>query len=171
MATSTFAGFDYPFTFGILPRGLLSARLAEFKRDHGRKACGPYFRTEPASNPIGTFFYLDSDFAPGLRWEWCDEVSGAQIRHHGWFSDELQDQTIRGFVMRLPRGRGFIAGWSMGEGMASNLDYTVWDNEVDAARYADRMAERAAEDQREYEARENERLRLEDGAEEIGSEN
>jgi hypothetical protein len=59
----------------------------------------------------------------------------------------------------------------MGEGMASNVDYDIWDNAVDAARDADRMAERAAEDQRDYEERENEPLRLEEGAEETGTEN
>ena len=168
---ATFAGFDYPYQFAILPRGPLSKRLAEYKQTHGKHTCGPYYRTEPSPNPHGAFFYLDSDFAPGLRWEWADEVSGAHIRHDGWFCDAFQDQTIRGFVMRLPRGRGFLAGWSMGEHMATNLDYTIWDDEVAAARDADRMAERAAEDERDYQEREDERLRLEEGAEETGAEN
>jgi hypothetical protein len=170
-AMTTFAGFVYPFTFAILPRGPLSTRLAEFKRTHGKRTCGPYYRTEPSPNPRVGFFYLDSDFMPGLRWEWADEVEGAHVNHTGWYCDEFQDSKIRGLVMRLPRSRGFIAGWSMGEQMASNLDYTVSDNAVDAARDADRMAERAAEDEREYQERENERLRLEDGAEETGAEN
>jgi hypothetical protein len=39
--------------------------------------------------------------------------------------------------------------------MASNVDNDIWDDAVDCARDADRM-ERAAEDQREYEARERE---------------
>ncbi len=135
--------------------------MAEFKK-HQPRVCGPYFRVEPATNPKGMFFYLDSDFMPGLRWEWCDEVSGSHIRHTGWFSDDFQDQTIRGIVMRLPHGRGFLAGWSMGKGMASNLEYYVWDDAVDCARAADQMADRAAEDQREHEARERE----EEGADE-----
>jgi hypothetical protein len=169
--TTTFAGFAYPFTFAILPRAPLSTRLAEYKQTRGKRTCGPYYRTEPAPNPHGAFFYLDSDFMPGLRWEWCDEVEGIRIGHTGWFTDEYGGGKIRGLVMRLPRSRGFLAGWSMGENMASTLDYTVWDNAVDAARDADRMAERAAEEQREYEERENERLRLEEGAEETGAEN
>jgi hypothetical protein len=169
--TTTFAGFAYPFTFALLPRAPLAKRLAEFKQTHGKRACGPYYRTEPSPNPRGAFFYLDSDFMPGLRWEWCDEVEGMRIDHTGWFTDEYGDGKIRGLVMRLPRGRGFLAGWSMGEGMASNVDYDIWESAVDAAREADRMAERAAEDQRDYEERENERLRLEEGAEETGTEN
>jgi hypothetical protein len=170
-SNTTFAGFDYPFTFGILPRGPLAKRLAEYRQTRGKRTCGPYDRSEPAPNPRGAYFYLESDFAPGLRWKWCDEIRGAHIGHEGWFCDDCQDQTIRGFVMRLPHGRGFIEGWSMGEHMASNLDYTIWDDEVDAARDADRMAERAAADGRQYQAREDERLRLEEGAEETGAEN
>jgi len=154
--TTTFAGFDFPQTIAMLPRGPLGKRLDEFKRTHGARVCGPYYRTVPAASPSGTFFYLESDFMPGLRWEWCDEVDGSSIRHTGWFCDDFQDQTIRGLVMRLPHDRGFLAGWSMGESMASNLEYYIWDDAVECARAADHMAERAAEDQREYEARETE---------------
>lgn len=37
--TQTFAGFDYPYQFAILPRGPLSARLAEYKQTHGKRTC------------------------------------------------------------------------------------------------------------------------------------
>lgn len=73
-------------------------------------------------------------------------MEGARIRHQGWFCDEYSCETIRGLVFRLPKGRGFLAAWSMGEGMASNLDTSyIWDDEQDAARAADQMAEQAAE--------------------------
>ena len=62
--TQTFAGFAYPFTFAILPRGPLSARLAEYKQTHGKRTCGPYFRNDPAPNPHGALFYLENNNFP-----------------------------------------------------------------------------------------------------------
>ena len=163
----TFAGFEFPQTIAILTRGPLSKRLEEYKRTHGKRVCGPYFRTQPAENQKGMSFYLDSDFMPDMRWTWADEVDGTHIRHTGWFADDFQDQTIRGIVFRLPAGRGFLAGWSMGKGMASGLDYDVWDNEADAAREADRMAERTAEAEREYQEEQQLELDAENEVEEI----
>ena len=52
--------------------------------------------------------------------------------------------------MRLPHNRGFLAGWSMGEGMISEIEYTVYDDERDAAWAADSLAENAAEKEREF---------------------
>ncbi len=152
-----FAGFSYPKITAMLPRDPLSKRLEEYKRTHGKRVCGPYYANEPYPNSKGGMFYLESDFMPGLRWEWADEVDGARIEHTGWFTDEYGvGDKIRGLVLRLPHGRGFLAGWSMGEGMASTFDYDIWDDIVECARDADRMAERAAEDEREYQAKERE---------------
>jgi len=149
---TTFAGFEFPQTIAMLPRGPLSKRLEEFKRTHGQRMCGPYFRTEPNPNQTEMSFYLESDFMPSLRWEWADEVDGARIEHNGWYSDEFGDsELIRGIVMRLPQGRGFLAGWSMGKSMASGLEYYVYDEEIDAARAADQLAENVAERAREDE--------------------
>jgi len=50
----------------------------------------------------------------------------------------------------------------MGESMASELESTIYNDEVRAARAADRIAETVAEKEREYQEREDERLRLED---------
>lgn len=69
---------------------------------------------------------------------------------HGWFCDEFQDQTISPVVLRLPRGRGFLAGWTMGANMASSIDFDVYDDERSAWFAADSMAEQAAEREREY---------------------
>jgi hypothetical protein len=153
MTSTTFAGFTFPYTFAILPRGPLAKRLAEYKQTHGHKTCGPYYRNEPAmAGRDGLSFYLESDFMPDLRWEWCDEVDGVRgIDHTGWFTNEFCDDKIRGLVFRLPHGRGFLAGWSMGEHMASGLEYSVYDDAVDAAHAADSIAENMAERQREYE--------------------
>ena len=52
--------------------------------------------------------------------------------------------------MRLPHNRGFLAGWSMGEGMISEIEYTVYDDERNAAWAADSLAEDVAEKEREF---------------------
>lgn len=136
----------------MLPRKSLSARLAEFKQ-RKPKVCGPYM-TAPPVNTKGAFFYLESDFMPGMRWQYCDEISngfGSVINHKGWFCDEFEDETIRGIVMRLPSDRGFIVGWTMGEDMASELDTgSVYDDEISAAYAADSMAQYVAEKERDY---------------------
>lgn len=48
-------------------------------------------------------------------------------------------------IARLPRGRGFLAGATMGEGMGSFVDGHIWDDEDDAARAARDEAIAAAE--------------------------
>ena len=146
-----FAGFRFPKFVFTLPRGSFKKRI-----EHMRKPiCGAYYH---APKPItggpnqGAGFYLDSDGMPGLRWQWCDDIC-RDIRHTGWFCDDFQDSKIRGIVMRLPHGRGFLAGWSMGEGMASEIDGYIYADAIDAARAADSMAETVAENEREYRAR------------------
>ena len=128
--------------------------LNQLKKRRGKnRVCGPYYTTRKlitGPHP-GKSFYLDSDFAPGLRWQWCDDVT-SRIDHSGWFADEygVGDNKIRGVVFRLPRSRGFLAGWSMGIGMASEIDCTIYEDEICAAYAADSMAEDAAEREREY---------------------
>jgi hypothetical protein len=95
-------------------------------------------------------FYLDSDFAPGLRWVWADKIEDIQIRHTGWFCDEFQDSSMRGIVLRLPHGRGFLAGYALGVGMSATVEREIYACERKAAYAADRMAERAAEVERDY---------------------
>ena len=141
--------------------GTARQRLREAKRWRSESPrwwpfgpCGAYHFSFNA-NDKGQGFYLGDELLWSLRWEWCDVVIRS-IRHTGWFTDEYQSETIRGVVFRLPHGRGFLAGWSMGEGMASAVDRYVWDDEKDAARAADDMAERAAERAAEREEAANE---------------
>lgn len=148
-----FAGFSWPRYVAELPRGTMAARLEEARNP----VCGPYYHAPTPNNRKGIGFYLtDASGAPfGLRWAWADECEGACIRNTGWRCDAFGDQTIRGLVFRLPHGRGFLAGWSMGENMASSLDYYIYQEEGDAARAADSMAESAADDEREYQETQN----------------
>lgn len=144
-----FAGFSWPRYLATLPTGSKAARLERYKKP----ITGPYYHApKPESAGRGKGFYLDSAGAPGLRWTWADEVEGSRIRHTGWFTDECEDSIMRGVVFRLPKGRGFLAGWSMGEGMASAVEGEVFDDEIDCARAADSLAETLAEREREYQA-------------------
>lgn len=167
-----FAGFTWPRYVATLESGPRARRIERRRNPFA----GPYYH---APRPItrqhrqaGRGFYLDDHGAPGLRWCWCDEVPAdwicdvdPKIDHEGWFCDDFGGEKIRGVVFKLPRNRGFLAGWSMGEGMASEVDATVYCVASDAAYAADSMAEEAAERQREFEEEERERIEAEEGAE------
>lgn len=157
MESFSFAGFTFPRRVGMLPRGSMAQRIDRMRKP----ITGGYF-TAPKPGTRGACFYLESDFMPGLRWQWCDETP-ARIDHAGWFCDESQDQKIRGIVMRLTNDRGFVAGWSMGEGMASYIetDY-IYGDEISAAYAADSIAESAAESEREYQRDEQLRVDIEE---------
>lgn len=109
----------------------------------------PHTSPEPITGSArGAYgFYLGE--CKRMRWTWADDISGAGIRHTGWFCDEFQDHTIRGIVVRLTHGR-MLAGWSMGAGMASLIACDeVFTDEIEAARRADGLAESAADAERE----------------------
>ena len=158
-----FAGFTFPKQVYIIPHGRNRAEGIR-KRRELRKVCGPYYTFPVPDSRNEVAFYLESDFAPGLRWQWADDV--VRIDHTGWFTNQYGDgDTVRGIVMRLTRGHGFLAGWSMGEGMASAVDRHVYDDENEAAWAADTLAKYAAENMREANELEEEE---EEEEEEIG---
>jgi hypothetical protein len=159
----TFAGFNFPKWQWSLPRGPLPKRVQEAKR-----CCtSGYYGSPTPNNTDGIGFYLsDSGGNPfQLRWKWCDDIA-TRIHHTGWYCDDYQDAKIRGLVLALPHGRGWLAGWSMGEGMASEVSYHVYDEEMSAAYAADSMAEHAADREREYQAKEEEKREAEEDAHE-----
>lgn len=148
----TFAGIEYPKKLWSLPSGSLAKRLAEFKL-HKEPVTSGYYQDNPCPNTDGKMFYLDSDFMPGLRWSYCDEVDGARIDHKGWFTDDFCAEAVRGIVFRLPHGKGFLAAWSLGESMIGEVEYYIYEDEVTAAYAANKEAESQAELAREqYEA-------------------
>lgn len=71
------------------------------------------------------------------------------IDHEGWYADDLAENTFRPRVWRLPRGR-FLAGYDSSEWGTIQLDRAVYNDERDAWRAADSMAERDAEKERDY---------------------
>lgn len=111
---STFAGFNYPRYIAALPRGSVADRLAR----RSPVVCGKTY--QPAPDPVGgrgtlaRGFYLGDGSQPFTRWDWCDDVDD-RILHTGWFADPDGDgDKVRGIVVRLSHGRGFLAGWAMG---------------------------------------------------------
>lgn len=138
-----FAGFTFPRYVALLPRGTVAQRLARYVDP----VTGPYYHApRPLGPHAGKGFYLNDSTSPDFRWEWCDGVPGANIGHTGWFLDDFYEEKVRGLVVRLPHGKGFLAGWSMGEGMASAIGYTIYESAVDAAYNADRDARSVAEE-------------------------
>jgi hypothetical protein len=150
----TFAGFQWPRHIARMACGPAALR----KKWAGRRAFGEYYRApRPETAGTGREFYLESAGQPFTRWQWCDEVDGIRIDHTGWFCDEVGVDKIRGIVAALPHGR-FLAGCSMGEGKASTVAADLYNTAEAAARAADRMAESAAEDEREHQAQQIEEM-------------
>lgn len=96
------------------------------------------------------------------RLTWCDEVEDSGIDHTGWFSDSEDEEgtadsdgdKLRGFIWKLAKNRGYIVGWSMGNGMCMSVDYSSLYKDADeAARAADNFAKSDAEDSVEYSAK------------------
>lgn len=136
----------------------LSARFAQ------REYTGPYYWT-PSKPGKGRGFYQSSkglfcDRAGSsfdLRLSYAnDYLSHSRLSHiTGYFCDIDGDgDSLKPIVARLPHGRGYLAGWTMGEGMAANLDGYIWEDIEEAARAAHDMAESDAEESREKQAEE-----------------
>lgn len=128
----------------------LAARLAS------RKVCGPY-RWRPAAPNKGRGFYCDDSEQCGdgsirLRLEDANEHLAGRLSHtSGYYCDaDGHGDTLQPIIARLPRGRGFLAGWKMGPNMCATLAADVYLDETDAACAAHSMAESDAENEREY---------------------
>lgn len=170
----SFAGFSFPRYIANLPSKPIRKRLEDFRKP--KHTSGYYHAPKPlqGAHPGQGFYLEDAQTMPGMRWKWADEVEDTSIHHTGWYCDAYGDTLIRGLVMRLPAGRGFLAGYSMGEGMSSAVEGTVYADEREAALAADRLAEIVAERERDHEAEEQAyqeaeeaaRAELEDASEE-----
>jgi hypothetical protein len=145
-----FAGFQWPrYVATLTPLSGLR------KKREGRRFTGGYYHAPTPNSNTGRGFYLDDAGQPFTRWQWADDVEGAHISHSGWFTDDYGDsEKIRGIVILLPHGR-YMAGWSMGKGMASTIEPGVFDAIDEAAQMVDEHARIAAENEREYQASQN----------------
>lgn len=135
-----------------------SRPLAE--RAKSRKVVGPY-RWRPTQAPSkGRGFYagrdgqMDSHGATlRLRIVEANDCLPSYSRTsqiNGYFCDNFQDRTLQPIVLRLPKSRGFLAGWTMGAGMCGSFDCDIFDDAESAAFAAHSMAEYAAEEERNY---------------------
>lgn len=80
-----------------------------------------------------------------LRLDYANTHAPYQRRGAGPFTSE-NGQDYTAIIARLPHGRGYLAGWTMGNGMCASLDGHVWTDIEDAARAAIDEARQAAED-------------------------
>lgn len=126
------------------------------ERAKARKHCGPYHWTpcEPGGSrgfyqAQGGLYCDRSGSIFDLR---LSEANGHLDRYsrlariNGYFCDDDGcGDTLQPIVARLPHGRGFLAGWTMGRGMCGAIDLAIYDEARDAAIAAHNMAEMDAE--------------------------
>lgn len=91
-----------------------------------------------------------------------DYGHGSLARIEAYYCDEDGFSILEPCVLRLPSGRGFLAGWSMGKGMACGFDGDIYEDAGEAARAAHHVAERDAEREREYQEEERARIEAEE---------
>lgn len=147
-----------------------------------RKHAGPYHWTPSEKQGEGRGFYqgkglvmdrAGSSFA--LRLELAnDSLRGSRLAlTNGYYCDEHQDSTMTPIIARLPRSRGFLAGWTMGAGMCAALDFGIYETAEDAARAAHSKADHDAEKERAYQEEERAKFEEEEKAaiakEELGT--
>lgn len=127
------------------------------QRAASRKYVSPYkWRPSDASTRKAVGFYQSSDglemdrhgSSIRLRLERATNLLPGQSRlPRGYCTDEhgYGDMMVP-IVALLPRGRGYLAGWTMGEGMCAALDTSIiWDDAREAAYAAHDFARDAAE--------------------------
>lgn len=140
--TFNFAGFTWPRRVVELPKGTPRSRLDDKRTrsaTYDPRVSSPYHAPKPRKpHDWGHGFYHGDAGMPGLRWQWADDIAPRAIDHRGWFTDDdIQDDTMRGIVFRLPQQQGFLYGWSMGEGMIAEITGYEPIGEYDPSRYGD----------------------------------
>lgn len=141
--------------------------LIDFKRPlkeraQTRRRVGNY-RWTPSAPGKGRGFYMASNGyamaghggGMSLRIEPAnDHLRGSRLsRIDGYYDrDGIGGSTLQPLIARLPNGRGFLAGWTMGAGMCASLAPDIWPDEESAAVEAHRMAETDAEEEKERQA-------------------
>lgn len=139
-------------------------------RAQSRKHAGPYTWT-PVQRATrdgrntrceGRGFYQSSDglwmdergSSFSLRLDYANTHHPINTRHTGTYAHSWGDDEFTAIVARLPHGRGFLAGYTLGRGMCASLSGEIFDTIEDAARAAYDEAERACEADAEFTAQE-----------------
>lgn len=115
--------------------------------------------------------WMESNETECMRFVGYSDEIVKSIDHNGWYCGDYQDEVMRGVVYQLPARNGseqYLHGYAdpCNEG-AAFLCVTLTDNKEEAARWADSMAENAAEEAREYDAKERAELDISESKEEI----
>jgi hypothetical protein len=118
--------------------------------------------------------WIDSPADHGLRMVgFADKVAPRSVRHTGWFLDDdgISRETARGVVFQLPARDGaarYVAGIAdpFNNGPAV-VCFDIADDETTAAHWADHLAERYAENERDHRRASNARLRFDELGEEV----
>lgn len=134
-----FAGFEFP----RLVANMAIGRAALKAKWEGRKVCGPY-RHEPTPNQNKGWGLYDEPQHHGLRIERTGD---------SFYADDTE---FYAFIVRLNHGRGFLVGWTLGEGMCMSIDGDMFHDECDAHYAAKSRCEDAAEAEAEYQAMQGE---------------
>lgn len=133
-----FAGFTFPKKLWALPKGRLKDRLAASKQF---KFTSGYYSSPPPNQTDGWGFYLGENVQFSLR---------IKVLPYQFQAD---CDTVQPIIARLPKSRGFLAGYTLGEGMASGLSGDVYTDEADAVgaalQEAQQIIEVLLEDSRE----------------------
>jgi hypothetical protein len=129
-------------------------------RKTARRYVGPY-RWRPSAPGKGRGFYSGAHALTmdprgsslALRLEDAnDHIQDRRRYVSGYYADDYQDTTLEPIIARLPSGRGFLAGWTMGANMCGTLEPEVYPDAESAASAAHCAAEYAAERERDYRA-------------------
>lgn len=152
------------------------------QRQIDRKFCGPYQWTpddldkwlQTYGRPSrGRGFYQSSsglscgDSTFSLRLELANDVlTESRLRHtEGYYCDlDCTGDTLQPIIARLPHGRGFLAGWTMGNDMIASINLDIYKTPEDAAKAAHGIAEYDARKNQEHEALEMAEELAEDSA-------
>lgn len=140
--------------------------LAE--RARSRKSAGPYHRRpcqRTGERHPGFGFYTESAEGTGCCFRMASHGSNADLRllkvdatsRREYFigdPDGLDHDSCRFYpvIARLPRQRGFLAGWVMGHGMCGSMDGIIYADEYEAAKAARDEARSTAEAEAEYQS-------------------
>ncbi|WP_316228706.1 hypothetical protein [Bradyrhizobium sp. SZCCHNR1045] len=166
---------------GIKP-GLAVGR-ARYALETGNTSCVGYTSfIAPAT--IGAPFKVGADICRwieepadyGLRFVGtADKIAPRSVRHTGWFlADEGVGEKARGVVFRMPSRNGralLVAGIAdpYNDGPAI-VSFEITDDEITAALWADQLADRYAETEREYQRVTSARIRFDELADRVSGE-
>jgi len=107
-----------------------------------------------ATDPKQVTFSVERECLRYARKDYADKV--LRLDHTGHYADAYQDEIYRGIVIQLSAHKGksrFLAAYEESQsGYVVIERNTVWDDQIGAARRADQLAERNAEEARDYDS-------------------